>query len=61
MDIHEGSRSGDRVRSFKNIKKDAIEAARDLLYGQDVIKKLHNAENEIEIYNIMVKARNAKR
>lgn len=42
---------------FSNYKREAIRAAKDLLYKKDVIKKLENAGSESEIEHIMCSAR----
>ena len=42
---------------FHNYKKQAIQAARDLYYDEEVIARLKNAKTDAEVSRIMVKAR----
>lgn len=47
-------------KTFKQIKKDRIQMARDLCYGPKVILKLELAETEEELTRIMRDARKEK-
>lgn len=42
---------------FKTYRKDAIRAAKDLRYGDDVVNKIKSAATEAEIQRVMVTAR----
>ena len=46
--------------SLLKYRKDAITAAKDLGYGNDIVKQINQAENEMQIDNIMRSARRAK-
>lgn len=48
------------LTSFALAKKQAIKAAKELGYDEEVVKKLQNAENEHIIEQIMHSARNRK-
>lgn len=41
-------------------RKDAITAAKDLGYGNDIVERIKQAENETQIDNIMRSARREK-
>ena len=45
-------------QSLKLYKNDAIKAAKELFYGEDVIKQIKEAKSAHEISKIMSKARN---
>lgn len=45
----------------KNYRKQAMIAAKDLCYGNEVIKKIKAAKSDAEIERIMNAARHAKR
>ena len=47
-----------RDNSFTIFKRHAIGAAKDLLYGDDVVAKIKKADTEEEITRIMKTARN---
>lgn len=51
------SRSIHEAESFRQYRKEAIKSAEGLLYGDDVINQILNAETEIEINRIMKTAR----
>jgi len=42
---------------LKNYRKEAIRAARDLLYPDKVVEKIRNAKSQAEICNILTSAR----
>lgn len=42
---------------LKTCKRDSIKAAKQLLYGQEVINKINKAKTTTEIYRIMHTAR----
>lgn len=42
---------------MKGYKGEAIKAAKDLMYGEAVIKQIKRAKTENEVYMIMVQAR----
>lgn len=42
---------------FKEYKKDAVKAAKDLKYGNSAVKKIKEAKNEAEIQRIMITER----
>ena len=46
--------------SLLKYRKDAITAAKDLGYGNDIVEQIKQAENETQIDNIMRSARRAK-
>ena len=46
--------------SFKTYQEDAIQAAKELMYGNKVIARLENAKTEADICRIMATARNEK-
>ena len=46
--------------SLLKYRKDAITAAKDLGYGNDIVERIKQAENETQIDNIMRSARRAK-
>ena len=48
-------------KGLKNTKSLAVKAAKDLFYGDDVVKALENATTVGEIDHIMVTARNKNR
>ena len=45
------------MNDFKAYKKDAMDAARDLKYGKEVISMIKAAKTEAEIQRVMVTAR----
>lgn len=45
---------------LKHYRKDAIKAAKDFYYGDEVIKQLKAAKSETEIERIMINARHNK-
>ena len=45
---------------FKAYKENAIQAAKELMYGDKVIARLENAKTEADICRIMATARNEK-
>ena len=46
--------------SLLKYRKDAITAAKDLDYGNSIVEQIKQAENEIQIDNIMRSARREK-
>ena len=46
--------------SFKTYQEDAIQAAKELMYGDKVIARLKKAKTEADICRIMATARNKK-
>ena len=45
----------------KSYKADALKAAKELGYGDDVIRRLRNAKTDGEVERIMVTARKSRR
>ena len=45
---------------YKTYKEDAIQAAKELMYGDKVIERLKKAKTEADICRIMATARNEK-
>ena len=45
---------------YKTYKEDAIQVAKELMYGDKVIARLENAKTEADICRIMATARNEK-
>lgn len=45
---------------FKEFKKQAVKAAKDLLYGDEVVKQLEAAKTIVEMDRIMKTARKEK-
>ena len=52
-----GKKVYERAASFKEYKKQAKTAAKDLCYDDEVIKQINNAKTEQEITQIMRTAR----
>ena len=44
---------------FREYKRKALKAARELCYGDEVIKRIKNAKTDVEISRIMTSARRA--
>lgn len=45
---------------YKTYKEDAIQTAKELMYGDKIIARLENAKTEADICRIMATARNEK-
>ena len=45
------------IHGFEKKVKDAVNAARELCYSQDIITRIENAKNEAEIEHILIDAR----
>ena len=43
----------DKMESLQSYRRFALECARDLCYGEEVIKKIHEATSITQISNIM--------
>ena len=57
-----GVNMGDKyVPKEKSYKREAISAARDLCYGEDVVKRIKEAKDDTEIARIMATARKQMR
>lgn len=46
-----------KINGLRKYKKEAIKAAKELYYGEDVIEKIKEAKTENQIRNIMEEAR----
>lgn len=50
-----------RSSFLSSYKEEAIKAAKELMYGPEIIKKIYDAENDKEIERIMHDARESRR
>lgn len=52
-----GNKNKEIIAKIRAYKKEAIKAAKELYYGEDIIEKIKEAKTENQIRNIMKEAR----